>query len=114
MSSLCKHGSGAGRGRRGRRRFYGYSTAGPGQQGLKMLSEEFLRSGLDSETFLKRRTKESVHNAGYLGLIPGLGRSPEAGLGNPLEYSCLENPDGQRSLGIYRPWSCKLQRVRHD
>ena len=31
-------------------------------------------------------------------LIPGLGRSPGGGHGNPLQYSCLENPHGQRSL----------------
>ena len=37
-------------------------------------------------------SKESVCNAGYLGLIPGLGRSPGGGHGNPLQYSCLENP----------------------
>ena len=36
--------------------------------------------------------KESVYNAGDLGLIPGLGRSPGEGNGNPLQYSCLENP----------------------
>ena len=36
--------------------------------------------------------KESVCNAGDLGLIPGLGRSPGGGHGNPLQYSCLENP----------------------
>ena len=88
-------------------RFYGYSTAGSGQWGLKMLSEEFLRSGLNSETFLKRKTKESASNAGDLGLIPGLGRSSEAGHGYPLQYSCLENPHGQRSLGVYSPSSCK-------
>ena len=35
--------------------------------------------------------KESTCNAGELGLIPGLGRSPGAGHGNPLQYSCLEN-----------------------
>ena len=35
---------------------------------------------------------------GDLGLIPGLGRSPGGGHGNPLQYSCLENPHGQRSL----------------
>ena len=34
---------------------------------------------------------ESSHNAD-LGLIPGLGRSPREGNGNPLHYSCLENP----------------------
>ena len=31
-------------------------------------------------------------NAGDMGLIPGLGRSPGKGNGNPLQYSCLENP----------------------
>ena len=36
--------------------------------------------------------KESVCNAGDLGLIPGLRRSPGEGNGNPLQYSCLENP----------------------
>ena len=36
--------------------------------------------------------KESAYNAGDLGLIPGLGRSSGEGNGNPLQYSCLENP----------------------
>ena len=36
--------------------------------------------------------KESSCNAGDLGLIPGLGRSPEEGNGKPLQYSSLENP----------------------
>ena len=36
-------------------------------------------------------SKASTCNAGDLGLIPGLGRSPEEGNGNPLQYSCLEN-----------------------
>ena len=35
--------------------------------------------------------KESTCNVGDLGLIPGLGRSPGKGIGNPLKYSCLEN-----------------------
>ena len=42
-----------------------------------------------------------------LGSIPGLGRSPGGGIGNPLQYSCLENPHGQRSLGVYSPKSRK-------
>ena len=37
-------------------------------------------------------SKASVYNAGDLGLLPGLGRSPGEGDGNPLQYSCLENP----------------------
>ena len=45
--------------------------------------------------------KESVCNAGDLGLILGLGRSPGGGHRNPLQYSCLENPNGQRSLAGY-------------
>ena len=36
--------------------------------------------------------KESACNAGDPGLIPGLGRSPGERHGNPLQYSCLENP----------------------
>ena len=51
--------------------------------------------------------KESACNAGDLGSIPGLGRSPGGGHGNPLQYSCLENPQGQRSLVGYSPWSHK-------
>ena len=42
--------------------------------------------------------KESACNVGDLGSIPGLGRSPAGGHGNPLQDSCLENPHGQRSL----------------
>ena len=36
--------------------------------------------------------KNPPANAGDMGLIPGLGRSPGGGHGNPLQYSCLENP----------------------
>ena len=36
--------------------------------------------------------EESACNVGDLGLIPGSGRSPGEGHGNPLQYSCLENP----------------------
>ena len=36
--------------------------------------------------------KASAYNGGDLGLIPGSGTSPGEGNGNPLQYSCLENP----------------------
>jgi len=39
-----------------------------------------------------------------MGLIPELGRSPGVGNGNPLQYSCLENPHGDRTLADYSPW----------
>ena len=51
--------------------------------------------------------KESACNVGDLGSIPGLGRSPGGGNGNPLQYSCLESPHGQRSLAGYSPWGLK-------
>ena len=53
--------------------------------------------------------KESTCNVGDLGLISGLGRSHERGHrhGHPLQYSCLENPHGQRSLVGYSPWGLK-------
>ena len=51
--------------------------------------------------------KESAYNLRHLGSIPGLGRSPGGGHGNPLQYSCLENPRGQRSLASYSPWGHK-------
>ena len=51
--------------------------------------------------------KESTCNAGDTGLIPGSGRSPGEGNGYPLQYSCLENPHGQRSLAGYSPWDHK-------
>ena len=41
---------------------------------------------------LKDAGKASACNAGYLGSIPGLERSPGEGNGNPLQHSCLENP----------------------
>ena len=67
-----------------------------------MLWTDFLRlkyGGSDS--------KESSCSAGHLGSIPGLERPPGGGHGNPLQYSCLENPHGQRSLAGYSPWGRK-------
>ena len=53
--------------------------------------------------------KESACNAGDLGSIPGLGRSFGEGNGNPLQYSCLENPWTKEPGGS--PWG---RRVGHD
>ena len=51
--------------------------------------------------------KESARSAGDLGSIPGLGRSSGGGHGNPLCYSCLEIPHGQRSLVGHSSWGHK-------
>ena len=55
--------------------------------------------------------KESACNAGDLDLIPGLGKFPGGRHGNPLQYSCLENPHVQRSLVCCNPWVAKSQTV---
>ena len=50
--------------------------------------------------------KDLDANAGDIrdtGSVPGPGRAPEGGHGNPLQFSCLENPHGQRGLGGYSP-----------
>ena len=44
-------------------------------------------------------------NAGYLSSVPGLGRFPGGGHGNPLQYSCLDSPHGQRSLAGCSLWA---------
>ena len=54
---------------------------------------------------------ESNCNVGDLGLIPGLGRSPGGGHGNPLQYSCLENPMTDKPGGLQ---SMASQRVGHN
>ena len=51
--------------------------------------------------------KESICNAEHLGSTPSLGSFPGGGHGNPLHYSCLENPHRQRSLAGYSPGGCK-------
>ena len=54
--------------------------------------------------------KVSACNAGDPGSIPGLGRSPGEGIGNPLQYSCPENPMDRGAwwatvLGVAKSWT---------
>ena len=51
-----------------------------------------------------KNMQANAENAGDTSLIPGSGRSPGGGNGNPLQYSCLENLQGQRSLVGFSPW----------
>ena len=55
--------------------------------------------------------KESSHNVGDLDSIPGLGTAPGGGHGNPLQYSCLENPMDREPGGLQ---SMGSQRVGHN
>jgi len=58
-----------------------------------------------------KNTFVNAEDAGDLGLIPGSGRSPGEGNGNPLQYSCLENSMNRGAWqGIQ---SMELKRVRH-
>ena len=54
--------------------------------------------------------KETAYNARDLGLIPGSGRSPGEGNGNPIQYSCLENSMDRGALwatvhGVTKSWT---------
>ena len=65
----------------------------PGSVGVRKIC--WRRDRLPTSVFLvfpgSSAGEESACNAGDLGLIPGLGRSPGGGHGNPLQYPCLEN-----------------------
>ena len=56
-------------------------------------------------------TPANAEDSGDMGSIPGSGTSPIGVSGNPLQYSCLGNSHGQRSLVGYSPWG---HTVRHD
>ena len=60
-----------------------FSLVGEMNKGGPMILDDF-SGGLDG--------KVSAYNTGDLGSIPGSGSSPGEGNGNPLQYSCLENP----------------------
>ena len=53
--------------------------------------------------------KEYACNVGDLDSIPGLGRSPGEGNGNPLQYPCLENPMDRRAWQAPVHWVAKSQ-----
>ena len=56
-------------------------------------------------------SKESASNIGHLGLIPGSGKTPGEGNGNPLQYSFLKNPLDRRAWWVTVHG---VSRVRHD
>ena len=68
---------------------------------------QHIRSGFPGGS----EVKVSAWNAGDLGLILGSGRSPGEGNGNPLQYSCLENPMEGGAGGLQ---SMGSQRVGHN
>ena len=74
------------------------------QQQLTLIKHKLcMRQGFSGGT----SSKNLPLSAGDSGSIPGSVRSPRGAHGNPLQYSCLENPHGQRSLVGYSPWGHK-------
>ena len=54
-----------------------------------------------------KNPQANAADAGGMGLIPGLGRSPEEGNGNLPQYPCMENPMDRGYLAGYSPWGRK-------
>ena len=65
---------------------------------IKQITQNFWLSSTYKVSLVAQMVKEAACNVGDLGSIPGLGRFPGGGNGSPLQYSCLENPHGQRRL----------------
>ena len=63
--------------------------------------------GASQMTLVIKNLSANTGDIRDMGLIPVLGRSPGGGHGNPLQYSCLENSHGQRSLAGYSQQDCK-------
>ena len=79
---------------------------------IKFLQGEDLEEHLHVRVvYLTLDDKASACKAGVLGSVPGLGRSPGEGNGNPLQYSCLEN---SMDRGTWWVQSMGSQRVRHN
>ena len=84
----------------------GWSRCGPDVQWniTRPQREGLKRCGASQEVLVVENPRD---NAGDGSLIPGSGRSPGGGHGNPPQFSGLENPHGQRSLADYSPWGRK-------
>ena len=70
-----------------------------------------LSSGFPGGSVGQKKKKKSACNAGGPGSIPGSGRSPGEGNGNPLQYSCLENP---MDRGAWQATAHGDRRVGHN
>ena len=76
------------------------------------INKSFLRSSIIFKSIFKPLRTTGLNYSNYVNSIPGSGRSPRVGNGNPLQYSCLEN-----SMGSKAWWATVhgiTKRVRHD
>ena len=67
---------------------------------------EAAQKGFPGDSVVKN-LPANTGDTGDMCLIPGSGRSPGGGHGNPLQYSCLENPWTEEPGGGYSPWGHK-------
>ena len=75
---------------------------------VRSLAKEGIYTLLGKISFLGGSVvKNPSANAGDLGSIPGSGRSPGEGTGNPFQYSCFGGSHGQRNVVGYSPWGPK-------
>ena len=65
----------------------------------------YTKSGASQVVLVVKNPPANAGDTGDMGSIPGLGRSPGGGHGNPLQYSCLENPMDRRA------WQATVHRV---
>ena len=74
---------------------------------VSVLAGRSRRMGASWVALVVKNLSANAEDIRDMGLIPGLGRSPGGEHSNPLQYSCLETPRGQRSLVGYSPWDGK-------
>ena len=72
-------------------------------KGSQELHENLHSFGASQVMLVVKNPPSNAGDVRDVGSIPGLGRCPRGEHGNPLQYSCLENHHGQRSLGDYSP-----------
>ena len=90
---------------------HGVLTTGPSGNSPETLLIPFLKMRLQAGTSqVALAVKNPPANAGDIrdmGSVPGSGRSPRGGHGNPLQYSCLENPMDRGAWRALTPWGVK-------
>ena len=87
------------------------------QQIFGFISYEVLTQGASQAVLVVKSPPASARDVRDMDLIPGLGRSPGGGHGNPLQYSCLENPMDRGAWwatvhGIAKSWT-RLKQLIH-
>ena len=73
-----------------------------------MIWKQLEEMGASQIALVVKNPPANAGDVGVEGSIPGLGRCPGGRHGNPLQYSCLENPHEERNLVDYSPQDCRV------